>query len=163
MNEIKTETADGDIPEPEVWPIDINALAKGQDIPQSQCEEIMQAKVGTSRYPFALMALRSWIMDESARASKPLSVSIKSNGLHINMDGEASRYHAKLAKDAERSLFRNFGHLARTVTDANLTDHERMEHRQRVAVWAMKTSALKNARNLPGFREAKNIGSDDHS
>jgi hypothetical protein len=88
-------------------------------------------------------------MDESARTGKPLAVSMRANGLHINMDGEASRYHHGLAKDAERAIFRHMGHLARTVNETAMTEHEKMEHRQRLAVWALKTAALKNARALP--------------
>lgn len=137
--------------EADQWPIDIRSLTKGQDIPSSQCEEIMGVRQSSARYPFAMLAFRAWIMTESARIGIPLSVSMRAGGLHINSDGEASRYHAKLAKDAERSVFRNFGHLCRTVNAAALSDQERAAHETRVRVLALKTAALKSARKEIGI------------
>lgn len=132
--------------EADTWPLDINSLHKGQDLPASQCETIVGVRQSAARYPFALLGLREWIMTESARIGNPMSVSMRAGGLHINVDAEASRYHSKLAKDAERSVHRNFAHLCRTVSAAGLNEHERGEHEQRVRVLSLKVAALKSAR-----------------
>lgn len=132
--------------EVDAWPLDVSKLQKGQDLPASQCEEIVGVKQTAARYPFALMGLREWIMIESAKAGTPLSVSMRAGGLHINVDAEASRYHAKLARDAERSVHRNFAHLCRTVSGNALNEHEKAEHEQRVRLLSLKIAALKGVR-----------------
>lgn len=131
--------------EVDTWPIDVRKLTKGQDLPVTQCEEILGARQNTTRYQFALMQLREWIMTQSAFIGMPLSISMRAGGLHVNTDGEASRYHDKLAKEGERSIRRNFSHLCRTVNTNLLTEHEKQAHEQHVRVWSLKTAALKGA------------------
>ncbi len=141
------------VTESEPWPLDVTTLAKGQVITQGQCEHIIGMKADHLRFPFELMRIREHIMSESERTGVPLSVAIRGNSLVINTDGEASHYHSRLAKQAERSIHRNLHHLVKTVNIGGLSAAERSDHERRVSIWAMKAGRLKlktigGARNL---------------
>lgn len=127
----------------EVYPLDVTRLTKGQDIPQPECERIAGVSATHSRYQWELLALRMHIIRESSMFGRPLSVAIRGNSLHVNTDAEASDYHAKLAKEAERSVHRNC-HMIRHAVDAgNLTEEQRRVHDRRVAIIAMKSASLR--------------------
>lgn len=129
----------------DTWPLDVRKLSKGDNLTVAQVEEITGTAAGSSRFPFAVMGLRAYIMQETARTGSPLSVSIRNGGLHVNTDAEASQYHHRLARDGERSIHRNFQHLCRTVSVAKLSDHERADHERHQRVWALKIAAMKKA------------------
>ena len=130
--------------ETEPWPLDIKTITKGRIITQEECEKITGMRADHLRFPFELMRVRAFIMDESERIGTPFSVAIRGNSLVVNTDGEASEYHSRLAKMAERSIHRNLHHLIKTVDVGKLTAEERSAHERRVAIWAMKAGRLKN-------------------
>lgn len=143
--------------EPEIWPIDVRSLVKGQTITQEECERIAGFSATHPRYPFEIMSLREFIMQESERLGTPLSIAIRGGSLVVNTDAQASDYHSRLAKMGERSIHRNFYHLAKTVDCSKLTEQERSQHDRRIAIWAMKSARLRS--KALGHEETNHIGS----
>ncbi len=131
--------------DPEIYPLDVRALVKGQSLTASECEKITGVPAAHPRFAFEMMRLREDIMRLSAQAGMPLSVRIHGCELIINTDSEASSYHAKLAKEGERSIVRNLHHLTRTVDVTKLTGPEREEHDRRLRLWGMKAARLRGA------------------
>jgi hypothetical protein len=129
------------------WPLDFTKLQKGQTITTKELESITGIPSTHPNYNFALMTLRQDIMTQTERMGKPLSVRIHQLSLVINTDAEASLYHAKLGREAERCVFRNAHYLKNTVDVANLTNEERAEHDRRLLVAGVKTAALRGAKD----------------
>jgi citrate synthase len=127
------------------YPLDIDKLERGQTLLAEECEQIIGVHRLHRTYDLRLLALREWIMQESARRRRPLSVCCKKGGLHINTDPEAAEYHARLAADGERKIGANFARMCRTVRPGQLGDLQRQAHETNIRVWALKWSALKSA------------------
>lgn len=145
MTEHITEPETADV---SPYPLDVSSLTRGQDITEAECAQIIGAKPGDKRWPFAMMMLVGWIMHESEAAGAPLSACQRKGGIHINTDAEAAVYHVRSAAKHEDGIKRNFRHLCKTVRADDLNDIQRMDHEQNVKLLALKVAALKGANKI---------------
>jgi len=129
--------------EPEIYPLDVTKLTRGDVIEQVECERIAGVAASHARYRLHLEGLRDWIMKESEARGCPLSVATHGNGLRINTDVEASTYHARLCKQGERQIYRNLHRLTTTVRREVLPQREQEAHDRRCALLAQKVFRLR--------------------
>lgn len=148
---------------PEVYPLDWTTLQKGDDVPAERVSAITGVALDHPRFPFALLALRDFVVRESGRCGRPLSVCTRRQGLHINTDSEAVGYHDNGAKKSQRAMFRSLYMLSHAIDVSKLTNYEQSRHTRALVVWGAKAAALRRAagqvgRGLPPSPEPPALG-----
>lgn len=72
----------------ELYPLDVDALQKGDDITEERCQEIIGEESGTDAFRFGMMRICGFIESESAADGRPLHVTCRKNTIHILLDEE---------------------------------------------------------------------------
>lgn len=136
----------------ERYPLDFDALAKGQFIPPEQIEAIYAVKRDHKDYQFRCLTLR----DEIMREREDLSVRMHKGGLRINTDQEAAAYHATEAQRACNKVRRQAEHLRSRIVRANLEGQQQIAYDREVAINNMRAAILrrKSAKRLALARAA---------
>lgn len=129
--------------ETEIYPVDVTKLNRGDVVSQGECERILGVTVDHARYRLKLEWLRDWIFRETEKNGDPLSVATYKNGLRVNTDEEASRYHAHIADQCESRIFLNQHRLIVTVRRDQLTQREQAAHDRRLALMAQRVFRLR--------------------
>lgn len=149
------------------FPIDFDALKKGDDIPVSLIEHISGTKYGTDAYSVAALQLRKQIESRLEEREEPLYVVIVSRlgVIHICTDEEATRVSYSRVEHASASLRRNTIRLIRVDT-GNLSQAELADHDRRLRIASLMNSGLREGRKKAFAtlaEERKQIGNDDAS
>lgn len=124
------------------YPLDVNALGKGDYISLEDCEKILGKKreADPDKYRLALLGLKDLIVRELTRSGRVLTVNIHHDGIRICTDSEAAEYNKSRFALSVRSMtdatIRN-----QHVDDAELTEEQRAAHRQELVKMAAVTSA----------------------
>lgn len=121
--------------EVERYPIDFDALRKGDAIPVSVIEQYSGQKYGTEKYAFALMGLQSEIERRLAERDDPIFAVItsKSGEIHILNDAEGSECAFRRVKNSAASIYRNSKRLTRIDVN-DLTSEQKRVHENRLLV-----------------------------
>ena len=123
------------------YPLDFDALEKGQTLPAGELERITNEKRGTNDYRFAVLKLTGRIQDELRDRGRPVTVCTKGDDLLILTDAEASIHNEELYKQRLRQLVRTH-RRACEVDVANLTEQQKQEHDGRLLVQGRLLQAL---------------------
>jgi hypothetical protein len=147
----------------EAYPVDFEALKKGDTIPAEKIEEIFNTRRTDADYSLYQMKLRSRIIGERRKMGRPVSVRCDGPALVILTDSEASQYQARRCETALDKLAD--GNLGLQEVDVqNLREDEMKYHERRQlvsgamlagAIGAKKQAikALPHQRQTPGLPE----------
>jgi len=83
-------TDESELPVLEKYPLDFDALEKGDDIPAEKIREIIKHPPGTDEYRFALMALQERTTNELSERGLEVVIVQRKGALHVCTDKEAS-------------------------------------------------------------------------
>lgn len=126
---------------PTPFPLDFDALKKGDVISLGQLQEITQEKYGSDAYRFKLMKLSERIQDELDDRGLPVTVASEGGELKILTDPEASNYNGMYFRTRMRQMMRAH-RRAMAVERENLTELQKQEHDRRVEVQGRYVGAL---------------------
>lgn len=150
------------------YPLDFDALFKGQYITQAELEKITGKTAGTDEYQFALLSLQSQIQSETSCTVK---ISNKYE-LRVLTDEEASRHNYKLFLQNIRGMRSRF-ELNTAVDTAELSDEQKGKHERNLVVQSMYIQAITRTakqiaieghkRRLPGKKNGNEEKSDETS
>ena len=134
---------------PERYPLDFDALNKGDVLTPESLARITSTEVGTPAYQFAILGLRCEIERELEAAGRPVTVKQDGDGLRILTDEEATDYnHAQLQaglRKVARSHRRNL-----LVDRTQLSIEKQKAHDRRlIAEGAYVQSIAETRKRLP--------------
>jgi len=122
------------------WPVDIEALQKGDRIGSEVIEEWSGVPRSSRDYPMQVLKLRNHI---EKRLPEDWTLVSECDGIRILPDDEASPYLAKSQKQRMRGLYRDHRRLG-AVDQTQVQDKN--SHDRRLLVSSFITSALSNVR-----------------
>lgn len=128
------------------FPLDIDALSKGMDIPEETCVTIIGNPAGSDAFRFGMMKLCQWIEREagSSPTCDDLHCCTRKNTIHILTDEEDVDYQ----EAQEMAGLRKFGRAYRKshhIDMGNLTETKRNELTFRLAKRGAQISAMRGA------------------
>lgn len=150
------------------YPLDFDAIAKGDQWTPDELEQITSTRRGTTQYQFACLELRMRIMRECLDRGKPVTAAMVKGSLRVLTDEEASLYNAKIFRVGQRKSARSLGRLSR-VNIANLTESQKQEHERNILVFGRMLAAsrraqrgqlklIAHARQVPGITQQQDSG-----
>jgi hypothetical protein len=153
------------------FPIDFDAVQKGDSWAPDVLEELTSTRRGTVSYQFACLELRARIMRECLDRGKPVTVAMVKGSLRVLTDEEAALYNVKTFKSGLRRSVRSVKRLAR-VNPANLNEAQRAEHERNLTLCSLMMTAARKARrerlqvtahvrSVPGLPELPEVKPDE--
>jgi len=127
------------------WPMDYDALKKGDVIAVADVERITGKKQGTKEYQFALLGLVKRMRDALFHQEKFWTIAIRKDAVCILNDVEASEYNPR-EYESSRNRLKRLHVQCLAVDSAELTDGQREAHYRRLQVQAFEMSAMRSAR-----------------
>lgn len=127
------------------YPLDFDALNKGDQIPQERLEEITGTRRGTQEHSFAVLALRGRIMAELRDRGKHVSVRISHGALQVLTDEQAAVYNVRLFRHGLRKSVRSYKRLA-NVNAQGLDSAQKRDHDRNLLVLGKMLAAARRAR-----------------
>jgi hypothetical protein len=127
------------------FPIDYDALNKGDTIPADRCEQILGIKQSVPRYALALLGLKERVEDELHERGKNWTLRTEKGALRVLTDAEASTYNHHESRRHRHALKRRFA-LGSAVDMANLTDDQRKEHERTLYTDGRYVQAMEDTR-----------------
>jgi hypothetical protein len=127
------------------FPLDFDALQKGDSIPPDRLEKLTETVRGTDVYNLAVLALRERIIRELRDREKHFTVAMVKGSLRVLTDSEAALYNAR----AFKAKFRGAGYALRRaarVDQSRLEDGQRKEHERNLITFGKMLQAAKAAR-----------------
>jgi hypothetical protein len=128
----------------EKYPLDFDALKKGDSISPHKLMEIVRANVGTPKYQFRVMNLERRIRREMACRGRPVNVAIVDGHLRILTDEESVPYMIRRWGVGERIMRRTLENEA-IIDTGNLTEETRQRHERNIQVHGFKLAAIRAA------------------
>ncbi len=137
------------------WPMDFEALNKGDVIPIEQIERIVQAKKGTEKYALGALSLADAIMKAKAAMIEPVTCKYEKGTLVILNDGDASVYNNNAVRKGIRKIARGFRRML-YVDTSDFSLEEKDKHLRRLETNGKYLHAIKLVRrgklNLPAYK-----------
>jgi hypothetical protein len=127
------------------FPLDFDALKKGDEIEADRLESITNTKRGTDQYNLAVLALRARIMQELKDRGKFVTVAVVKGCLRLLTDEQAALYNARMYRAGFQRAGRSLKRLAK-VDVGNLTDQQKQDHERTLLVFGKMLQAAKTAR-----------------
>lgn len=115
------------------FPIDYDALKKGDVITRDRLEQITGRKAGSKDYQLRLLSLQSQIEREMAHRGQPWTIKITKDEIRILTDPEASTYNHALQVQARCAMEKRY-QLNSSVDVAQLTDDQRSQHERMMEI-----------------------------
>jgi hypothetical protein len=137
------------------WPMDFDALKKGDVIPVADVEQMTGKKQGTKEYQFALLNMVKRMRDNLFHNEKFWTIAIRKDAICILNDVEASEYNPK-EYETSRNRLKRLHVQCLAVDSMQLSDEQRDAHYRRLQVQAFEMSAMRTAR-LESIKTAKQI------
>lgn len=128
-----------------LYPLDFDALSKGDVIPAEKIEMITSEKRGTNEYRFKALRLSGRIQDEMRDRGTPVTISFKGDDIVILTDQEASVHNAMLFGQWLRRLAGTHRRSCE-VNVANLGPEQRIDHDRKLYEQGFFLQALSKAR-----------------
>jgi hypothetical protein len=142
------------------YPLDFDALQKGDVITVDRLEAITGKIRGTQDYQLAVLGLRERIVSECKDRDKFFTVAIVKGCLRILKDDEAAVYNSRTFKMGLRRSRKSLTRLAK-VDVGNLDDLQKKSHERNLLVFGKMLQAARSAqksitatphqRTLPGL------------
>jgi hypothetical protein len=129
----------------ERWPLDFDAIAKGDTFTPERLEAMTGHKRGGDAYRFAVLDLRERIMTELAARKRPATVAFVRGCLCVLTDEQASVYTARQCRLKLRGHLRNVRRM-RDVCIEKLSAEQRKAHERSLCVETMIASAARKTR-----------------
>ena len=127
------------------WPMDFDALQKGDVISVADVEQMTGKRRGTDEYRFALMNLKDMICGYLESKERMWTVSTEGDRINILTDTEAVKY-TESWYESGRKRMRRMHSLAMGVDTAQLTTTLRDAHYRNIQVHGFEISAMKKSR-----------------
>lgn len=128
------------------FPLDFDALQKGDSISPEHLEKLTEKTRGTDAYNLAVLALRERIIRECKDREKHFTVAVVKGHLRILTDEEAAVYNMRTFRAAFRRQHRSLRMMANTVNTAALSDTQKKEHERNLIVCGKMLQAARSAR-----------------
>ncbi len=112
------------------YPIDFEALEKGDIIPLEKLEQITQAKKGTETFAFGALQLAASIMKAKDDMNEPVTVKYNKGTLVVLEDLEASYYNDNVVTRGIRKIARGFKRMLSVDTKEFDTDQKDLHYRK---------------------------------
>ena len=127
------------------YPLDFDALEKGDVISAEQVEAIVEIKRDDIKYGFAAMALGKRIKKELQDRDKEVTVRMHQSALMICDDADASPYNERMIKARARGVGRFLRQLS--AVDRSKLPEERVPlHDRALTVWTLTYQAMRSTR-----------------
>jgi len=130
------------------FPVDYDALAKGDVIPAKELSRIVGEPMRSYEYQYKITALTKEIETELWSRGKPWTVRIRNGDIVILTDAEASDYNAERVDKMRRGIYRSHRRMM-AVDVAQLTTEERALHDRNAVRSGMVVAALLATRRAP--------------
>jgi hypothetical protein len=129
--------ADGSEDRVRKYPIDYDALQKGDELTAEQLRDVLGKKPGTDEFRFAVMSLQALIQEKTGLTVKCTS----DNGMRVLTDAEAAEHNRKLFAQNYRAMM--FRHSLNAQVDVdNLSADQRSKHDRTLMVQSRYVSAM---------------------
>lgn len=145
------------------WPMDFDALSKGDVIDSEHLQRVTRCEAGTSAYQLKLLAVKNEIERRLAQRDYPVTCKIEKNAIRILSDLEASEYNEGQGELAVRKAYRSLRRLA-NVDPRNMTEQQQKEHSRRLIAMGATCAAIRETRrnlriehNKPAVRVALEV------
>lgn len=126
------------------YPIDFDALKKGDVISVEALIRITGLKPNEDGYPWAVMQLRSRIEEELEVRGYPVTLAQIKGDLHILEDAEASSYNWSTHNKAIRGLYKSY-RRNRSVDISALDEDQKRQHSKRLSNQSVYVQAISQA------------------
>jgi hypothetical protein len=153
------ELSESDI---QYYPLDFDALQKGDVITIDRLEAITDKQRGTQAFQLAVLSLRERIINECKDRDRFFTVAIVKGNLRILTDEEAAVYNSRTFKMGMKRSRKSLSRLAK-VDMNNLDDLQKKSHERNLIVFGKMLQAARSAqksltaaphqRTLPGLPE----------
>jgi len=127
------------------WPIDFDAIQKGDTFTPARLEEIIGATRNANHYRFSVLSLRDRIMRELELRNRPATVAIIKGCLCVLTDEQASVYTQRQCCIKIRGHFRNLRRM-RNVCIENLSAEQRKAHERSLCVEGMVAASIRKTK-----------------
>ena len=127
------------------FPLDFDALQKGDNITPDRLEKLTERKRGTDGYNLAVLALRERIVRECRDRGKHFTVAVVKGTLRILTYEEAAVYNVRTFRAGFRRSGKSLRRLAK-VNTAALTDPQKKDHERNMIVFGKMLQAARSAR-----------------
>jgi len=130
------------------YPLDFDALAKGDVISVEQLTKILGLKPDHPHFMLKVLSLKERIENELMDRGNPVTARIHHNAIHICTDLEASEYNAGMSEQGFRKMVRS--HRRNLVVDTQLfKPEEKQSHERRLLVSGAMLAACITVRKSP--------------
>lgn len=127
------------------YPLDFDALNKGDVVTADRLEQITSEKRGTKDYQFKVMALAQRVETELAERGLSVIAVVRREQIRILTDEEASEHTERLGEHAVKKLHRGFRKSA-AVDTSGFTEEQQADHQRRLLRLGRYVAAIKAAR-----------------
>lgn len=146
------------------YPLDFDAITKGDVIPAETLERITGEKRGTVEYQFKVLKLRGQI--EAACRDRDYPVTLRGQGddLKVLQDEDASPHNERLMNSNLNCFKKHYRQLLE-VDMGNLTEEQKKDHERRVLYYSFYRQAVCDAgkkirlmaekRSVPGITDGR--------
>lgn len=134
------------------FPIDFDALTKGQEFTPVQLREILGKEPGTDAYRFAVMGLQALIHERTGFTAKCLT----DGSIRVLTDAEAAEHNPKIFAQNLRSLI--LRHTLSTQVDVdNLNTEQRRNHDRNLMIQSRYISSIKGVTKQLAAQKPKKV------
>jgi len=130
------------------WPVDFDAVKKGDSWSPAQLEGIIGKPRGTDAYRMGVLKFCQRVADELADRDRPATVAEVKGHVRVLTDPEASEHNARSFSAGFRRAKRSF-RRTQQIDAANLDAAQQERHTNRLAVFGGMLQAAAAARRLP--------------
>lgn len=119
------------------YPIDFDAVRKGDEFPPEELEDIFGKKPGTDEFRFAVLGLQSLIQERTGFTVKGMS----SGGLRVLTDAEAAEHNQRIFAQNLRGMVARHALNCQVDVD-NLSSDQKLKHDRNLLSQSRYVSAL---------------------
>ncbi len=141
----------------ERWPLDVDALEKGDVIGPEKIEKISgKSRNDPKAYRLEQLKLVQWIEKESASFGCPLIPKTEGDAIRILHDGEAIEYAERELMRHRRGQGKQVRRLSGSIDESKLSSKEQAHKDRLQCLWAARLTAMRKVR-LPEPEDPKGI------
>lgn len=137
------------------WPLDFDALSKGDVIESTRLADITKATPGTSTYSLRILQVKEQIERKLLQRDYPVTTKIEGASIRILTDVEASEYNEQQGEQAVRKAFRALRRQM-NVDVRSLTAEQQAEHGRRLIHQGAIVNAIRETRRNMRLQATQN-------
>lgn len=127
------------------WPIDYEAIKKGDSIPVDKVERLVGVSRTDARFSLLAMQMAKQIERDLHINKKMWTVRTEGGSIRVLTDAEASHYNHSRQRRDRRSMFRRFA-LNSAVDATLLSDDQKQQHDRAMEVDGRYIQAMRSTR-----------------